>query len=248
MRSPWLLLAMERQTVEFFQTDLGMKIIPVLEWIDRMTKDSVDTPAKQLNRRVIVFVTLKVINSLLNSLANTDTLLKSSNDLKSGRIEDTMLDEKSFHIYMGQILGYTSSLLYKEIGSNIHKKYINYSFARFHELAIVFKNFKILQNIQWDLLISWIESELEEIEGKEFWNRKIVRKKIEELLNRLLLTLEIPDEFVKHKYLSYTNNSDINEKYIYMLELIYVCKAAAPNLTPTVWEGIENLMLKPPSH
>ena len=42
-----LLLAMERQTMEFFQTELGTKLIPILEWADRMTKDSVNSPIEQ---------------------------------------------------------------------------------------------------------------------------------------------------------------------------------------------------------
>ena len=48
-----LLLAMEKEAHNYLKTPLGQKFVPILQWADEMTKDSVDSPIKPVGRRAI---------------------------------------------------------------------------------------------------------------------------------------------------------------------------------------------------
>ncbi|MFM7715626.1 MAG: NACHT domain-containing protein, partial [Microcystis sp.] len=48
-----LLLAMEKEAHNYLKTPLGQKLVPILQWADEMTKDSVDSPIKPVERRAI---------------------------------------------------------------------------------------------------------------------------------------------------------------------------------------------------
>jgi hypothetical protein len=48
-----LLLAMEKEAHNYLKTPLGQKLVPILQWADEMTKDSVDSPIKPVGRRAI---------------------------------------------------------------------------------------------------------------------------------------------------------------------------------------------------
>ncbi|MFN7215212.1 NACHT domain-containing protein, partial [Microcystis sp.] len=48
-----LLLAMEKEAHNYLKTPLSQKFVPILQWADEMTKDSVDSPIKPVGRRAI---------------------------------------------------------------------------------------------------------------------------------------------------------------------------------------------------
>jgi hypothetical protein len=48
-----LLLAMEKEAHNYLKTPLGQKFVPILQWADEMTKDSVDSPIKPVGRRAL---------------------------------------------------------------------------------------------------------------------------------------------------------------------------------------------------
>ncbi|MFM7793913.1 MAG: NACHT domain-containing protein, partial [Microcystis panniformis] len=56
-----LLLAMEKEAHNYLKTPLGQKLVPILQWADEMTKDSVDSPIKPVGRRVIASIAIAVI-------------------------------------------------------------------------------------------------------------------------------------------------------------------------------------------
>jgi hypothetical protein len=56
-----LLLAMEKEAHNYLKTPLGQKLVPILQWADEMTKDSVDSPIKPVGRRAIASIAIAVI-------------------------------------------------------------------------------------------------------------------------------------------------------------------------------------------
>jgi len=50
-----LLLAMEKEAHNYLKTPLGQKLVPILQWADEMTKDSVDSPIKPVGRRALAY-------------------------------------------------------------------------------------------------------------------------------------------------------------------------------------------------
>jgi len=247
-----LLLAMERQTMDFFNTELGTKLIPILEWADRMTKDSVASPIKPVGRRANAYSTAKSLLIAINScnlsspqkqIVHTVSVfpLNYESDYSAG-VCKYFFNKSPFYIIKN--------------ASEVHSEYVPY-FLMIDDYAKVFDcwdNYKIfdqkiLQKISDLLLIINNPSLNEDVIAIKYFHTKN-----RNILQNFLDYLQIPIELMSEKYWiskDYDHGIDIMQLferlYFYSNRLILDCKAAAPNLTPPVWEGIEDRLLKPPT-
>lgn len=259
-----LLLAMERQIFDFFNTELGTKLIPILEWADRTTKDSVESPIKPIGRRAIVYNTAKNLIQLIHS-HNSPSIVKVSGNEKH---ENTVMSLFSVGIILAND---HSAWICKKCNYLFHPRPVTfrlvstrpvietyfYVISELHDIVSNFCHQKIFNdNIILQTILDFLDNHKNSFKNKENLTINDVNRFSNEISSVWFETCLMHREWTTEKYWNLSADDYsiadmlglIERKYFYINSLILDCKAAAPNLSPSVWEGLEERMLKPPAN
>lgn len=207
-----LLLAMEKEAHNYLKTPLGQKLVPILQWADEMTKDSVDSPIKPVGRRAIA-------NYLV--IANV--------------------------FAYGIAIAYVPEIIYV-IAINIATVITEILFTpdlidEFVLLVNLLAQDRIVSKVNFYQLIADLEAFKQNIpddkatekERREFADQFLKMWNTAFNLTPELLNLSTHQEIRK-----------IDKHYFYINRLILDCQKVAVNISPTVWQEIEERMLRVP--
>jgi hypothetical protein len=199
-----LLLAMEKEAHNYLKTPLGQKLVPILQWADEMTKDSVDSPIKPVGRRALVY-----------------------------------------WLFIANVFAYGIAYAYApEIPYNISGILFTFNFIHeFVRLVKLFAQYRIVSRVNFFQLIADLEA-LKQIIPDD----KATRKEHQEFFYQLFkisntafnLTPELLNLSTRQEI------SEIDKHYFYINRLILDCQKVAVNISPTVWQEIEDRMLRIP--
>ncbi|MFM6511608.1 MAG: NACHT domain-containing protein [Microcystis panniformis] len=207
-----LLLAMEKEAHNYLKTPLGQKLVPILQWADEMTKDSVDSPIKPVGRRAIAywFVIANVIAN--NVFAITHSIVIA--------------------------YAYAFKIAYLITKMSFTPKRID----EFVRLVNLLAQDRIVSKVNFSQLSADLEAFKQIIPDD-----KATEKERQEFADQFLkmwstafnLTPQLPN-------LSTEEIREIDEHYFYINRRILDCKKVAVNISPTVWQEIEERMLRVP--
>jgi hypothetical protein len=223
-----LLLAMEKEAHHYLKTSLGKsKLIPILQWADEMTKDSVDSPITPVGRRAIANA-----NAYAHANANVNT---NTNVIAIAYAYAIAIANVNAIAYP---YAYTNSIAYS------YAIAIAYAYAidRFIELANLFSQDKIFSRVN----ISQLIADLQALK-KVIPNDQARKKERQEFVKKLFKIWQ--EAFIltpKLLNLSIEELEEIDNHYFYINRLILDCQKVAVNVSPTVWQEIENRMLRVP--
>jgi hypothetical protein len=206
-----LLLAMEKEANHYLKTSLGKsKLVPILQWADEMTKDSLDSPIKPVGRRAIASV--YIIANIANGYTYVYIIATA---------------------YIHPIFIFAISDFAKARTIANDYTYVNIYTATMHQfvnLAQLFAQNRIFSSVNIPQLITVLQS-LEQVtlnaQFFKIWNESF--SLTPELLN-----------------VSIEEIQEINNHYFYINRLILDCKKVAVNISPTVWQELEDRMLRVP--
>ena len=222
-----LLLAMEKEAHNYLTTPLGQKLVPILHWADEMTKDSPDSPIKPVGRRAIANA-----NAYAHANANVNT---NTNVIAIAYAYAIAIAKVNAIAYP---YAYTNSIAYS------YAIAIAYAYAidRFIELANLFSQDKIFSRVN----ISQLIADLQALK-KVIPNDKARKKERQEFVKKLFKIWQ--EAFIltpKLLYLSIEELEEIENHYFYINRLILECQKVAVNISPSVWQEIEDRMLRVP--
>ena len=206
-----LLLAMEKEAHNYLKTPLGQKLVPILQWADEMTKDSVDSPIKPVGRRALA-------NYLV--IANV--------------------------IAYGIAIAYVPELIYV-IAINIPTVITEIFFTpdlidEFVLLVILLAQDRIVSKVNFYQLIADLEAFKQNIPDDKA-TKKERREFADQFLKMWNTAFNLTPELLN---LSIQEIRKIDKHYFYINLLILSCQKVAVNISPTVWQEIEERMLRVP--
>jgi hypothetical protein len=218
-----LLLAMEKEANHYLKTSLGTsKLIPILQWADEMTKDSLDSPIKPVGRRAIAYVSVYAIVYVIAYEVPTYKI-----DHANAIVYDISYKIIDHAIFYAIAYGYR----YYDDNAIVINKFI--------ELANLFAQDRIFSSVNIPQLIA----DLEDLK-KVIPNAQASRKEHQEFVNQLLKTWNeaffLTPELLN---LSWDELEEIEKHYFYINRLILDCQKVAVNISPIVWQEIEDRML-----
>ena len=230
-----LLLAMEKEANNYLKTSLGeSKLVPILQWADEMTKDSVDSPIKPVGRRAIA-IAYSYANDYVYYYAIAgdlyDIIKDYTNAIAKGYANayDNFCDFTTFIINAIQ-----TALGIEEALEEVVK------------LANLFAQDRIFSRVNISQLITDLE-ELKQLIPNE--NDRAYAKKSQKFIYQLFKTWN--KAFVlspKLLNLSEEELKKIDNHYFYINRLILDCQKVAVNISPTVWQELEDRMLCVPAN
>lgn len=206
-----LLLAMEKEAHNYLTTPLGQKLVPILQWADEMTKDSVDSPIKPVGRRALA-------NYLV--IANV--------------------------IAYGIAIAYVPELIYV-IAINIPTVITEIFFTpdlidEFVLLVILLAQDRIVSKVNFYQLIADLGAFKQNIPDDKA-TKKERREFADQFLKMWNTAFNLTPELLN---LSIQEIRKIDKHYFYINLLILSCQKVAVNISPTVWQEIEERMLRVP--
>ncbi|MFM7277267.1 MAG: NACHT domain-containing protein [Microcystis aeruginosa] len=208
-----LLLAMEKEAHNYLKTPLGQKLVPILQWADEMTKDSVDSPIKPVGRRADVYW-LFLANFIVTANAN---FIVTAPEIAYAYAPEIAYD-------ISRIL-FTPDLI-----------------NEFVLLVILLAQDRIVSKVNFSQLIADLEA-LEQIISDD----KATEKQHEEFADQFLkmwnTAFNLTPELLN---LSIQEIRKIDKHYFCINLLILCCQKVAVNISPTVWQEIEERMLRVP--
>jgi hypothetical protein len=214
-----LLLAMEKEAHNYLKTPLGQKFVPILQWADEMTKDSVDSPIKPVGRRAIanllVIANVKVI-AIAIAIANVYGITHC----------------------IAIAYAYAPDITYKISSIFFTPKLID----EFVQLVNLFAQNRIISKVNFSQLIADLEA-LKQIIPDDKATRKERREFADQLFKMWNTAFNLTPELLN---LSLEEISEIDEHYFYINHLILDCQKVAVTISPTVWLEIEDRMLRVP--
>ena len=213
-----LLLAMEKESHNYLKTPLGKsKLVPMLQWTDEMTKDYPDSPLKPFERRIVAF--FYGIPQIFSSLIS--------------------VDKEIFISYFCS----NKSLIISDIVCSIENNEIINQCERLKSRAFELDHGQIFPNVDFQSLIA----NLNNLEAS-IPNEKLMEEQNNQFLNKLLEIWR--SAFFLSSDLCNLNSSFIEDhnisKYLYTSLLIKQCKESMVNVSPSVWQDIEDRMLRVP--
>jgi hypothetical protein len=213
-----LLLAMEKEAHNYLKTPLGQKFVPILQWADEMTKDSVDSPIKPVGRRAIaywfVIANVKVIAIAIAYVYGITHCIAIA-------------------------YAYAPDITYKISSIFFTPKLID----EFVRLVKLFAQYRIVSKVNFSQLIADLEA-LEQIISDD----KATEKQHEEFADQFLKMWSTAFNFAPELLNLSTRQeiSEIDKHYFYINRRILECQKVAVNISPTVWQEIEDRMLRIP--
>ncbi len=206
-----LLLAMEKEAHNYLKTPLGQKLVPILQWADEMTKDSVDSPIKPVGRR---------------ALAN--------------------------YLVIANVFAYAIAIAY--VPEIIHVIAINIATViteilftpdlidEFVLLVNLLAQDRIVSKVNFYQLIADLEAFKQNIPDDKA-TKKERREFADQFLKMWNTAFNLTPELLN---LSIQEIRKIDKHYFYINSLILYCQKVAVNISPTVWQEIEERMLRVP--
>ncbi len=206
-----LLLAMEKEAHNYLKTPLGQKLVPILQWADEMTKDSVDSPIKPVGRR---------------ALAN--------------------------YLVIANVFAYAIAIAY--VPEIIHVIAINIATViteilftpdlidEFVLLVNLLAQDRIVSKVNFYQLIADLEAFKQNIPDDKA-TKKERREFADQFLKMWNTAFNLTPELLN---LSIQEIRKIDKHYFYINSLILYCQKVAVNISPTVWQEIEDRMLRIP--
>ncbi|MCA2628293.1 MULTISPECIES: NACHT domain-containing protein [unclassified Microcystis] len=228
-----LLLAMEKEAHNYLKTPLGQKLVPILQWADEMTKDSVDSPIKPVGRRASAYCHAHAYAYAIVS-AN-DPLI---HDLGAVNLTSTCA-----YVGLGSYdTAYVIARAYGNAYGNAYRELFAISIYGSVRLVNLLAQDRIISKVNFSQLIADLEA-LKQIIPDD----KITKKHHEELADQLFkmwnTAFNLTPELLN---LSLDAISEIDKHYFYINRLILDCQKVAVNISPTVWQEIEERMLRVP--
>jgi hypothetical protein len=229
-----LLLAMEKEAQNYLKMPLGQKLVPILQWADEMTKDSPNSPIKPVGRRAIAIAYTNAIayaNAITYAHANANAYI------------------------IAIAIANTHTIAYANANANAHTIAIAYAnvYAIANAIAItiddlvksanLFAQDKIFPSVN----ISQFIADLQTLEKVIPNDDKANRKERQEFINQLFKAWN--EAFaLTPKLLNFSSEQleEIDNHYFYINRLILDCQKVAVNISPTVWQEIEDRMLRVP--
>jgi hypothetical protein len=206
-----LLLAMEKEAHNYLKTPLGQKLVPILQWADEMTKDSVDSPIKPVGRRALVY--WFVITYVFPI------------------------------VYVPEIIHVIASAYAPEITDGIFRTlFIDNVIDECVKLVNLLAQDQIVSKVNFSQLIADLEA-LKQIIPDDKATRKERQEFNDQLFKMWSTAFNLTPELLN---LSLEEMSEIDEHYFYINLLILSCQKVAVNISPTVWQEIEDRMLRVP--
>jgi hypothetical protein len=206
-----LLLAMEKEAHNYLKTPLGQKFVPILQWADEMTKDSVDSPIKPVGRRAIA-------NYLV--IANV--------------------------FAYGIAIAYVPEIIHV-IAINIATVITEILFTpdlidEFVLLVNLLAQDRIVSKVNFYQLIADLEAFKQNIPDDKA-TKKERREFADQFLKMWNTAFNLTPELLN---LSIQEIRKIDKHYFYINLLVLCCQKVAVNISPTVWQEIEDRMLRIP--
>ncbi|NCT44134.1 MAG: NACHT domain-containing protein [Microcystis aeruginosa G11-09] len=221
-----LLLAMEKEAHNYLKTPLGQKLVPILQWADEMTKDSVDSPIKPVGRRAIVYW-LFIANA--NVTANANFILTAIIHIPNV----TAIIHSIAIAY-----AYAPEIAYLITKMSFTPKLID----ELVQLVNLLAQDRIVSKVNFYQLIADLEA-LKQIIPDDKATRKERQEFNDQLFKMWSTAFNLTPELLN---LSINEISEIDRHYFYINRLILDCQKVAVNISPTVWLEIEERMLRVP--
>jgi hypothetical protein len=225
-----LLLAMEKEAHNYLKNSLGKsKLIPILQWADEITKDSLDSPIKPMRRRAIAYVKANAraydysIDYAYDLAYNNSPHLSNDNALAIT------------HPYQQRLPLPPNSLRSKSIA-------ITNAINKFVELANLFAQDRIFSSVNIPQLIADLQA-LKKVTPNEQASEKERQEFIDKLFKTWNKAFALTPELLN---LSEEEIEEIDNHYFYINRLILDCQKVAVNISPNVWQEIEDRMLRVP--
>ena len=215
-----LLLAMEKEANHYLKTSLGKsKLVPILQWADAMTKDSLDSPVKPVGRRAF---------AIAYSYSSAYVFV-SGNTYNFANAYANAYVRTYVHLY-------TRAICYVLTNAN--------AIDQFVQLAKLFTQDQIFPRVNIPQLIADLE-DLKEVIPSDKTNKKEHQEFVDKLFKIWHTAFALTPEILN---LSVEEFQEIDNHYFYINRLILDCQKVAVNISPTVWQEIEDRMLRvPPS-
>jgi hypothetical protein len=229
-----LLLAMEKEAHDYLKTPLGQsKLVPILQWADEMTKDSPDSPIKPVGRRAIAYANANayaynIANTTFygdaNANANAYAYAYANANANANAYKIAIANTYPIANANSDAIGSTNAILIDQ----------------FVKLANLFSQDRIFSSVNIPQLIADLE-DLKRVIPNDNANKKERREFVKQLFKIWNKTFVLTPELLN---LSSKEIEEIDNHYFYINRLILDCKKVAVNISPTVWQEIEDRMLR----
>ncbi|WP_041803864.1 NACHT domain-containing protein [Microcystis aeruginosa] len=216
-----LLLAMEKEAHNYLTTPLGQKLVPILQWADEMTKDSVDSPIKPVGRRAIVywlviFYTCIIYSYNVIHIPNVTAIIHS----------------------IVIAYAYAPEIAYLITKMSFTPKLID----EFVQLVNLFAQDRIVSKVNFSQLSADLEA-FKQIIPDDKATEKERQEFVDQLFKMWNTAFNLTPKLLN---LSIQEICKIDRHYFYINRLILKCQKVAVNISPTVWQEIEDRMLRIP--
>jgi len=233
-----LLLAMEKEANHYLKTSLGKsKLVPILQWADEMTKESLDSPIKPVGRRAIAYayanayaianananaIAIAIANAIANAYANAIAYANAN------AIANAYANANAIAIAIANAYAYAYA------NANAIKELV--------KLANLFAQDRIFSKVNIPQLIADLE-DLQQVIPNDKANKKERREFVNQLFKIWNQSFSLTPELLN---LSIEEIKEIDNSYFYINRLILDCQKVAVSTSPTVWQEIEDRMLRVP--
>jgi len=216
-----LLLAMEKEAHNYLTTPLGQKIVPILQWADEMTKDSVDSPIKPVGRRalaywLVIFYTCIIYSYNVIHIPNVTAIIHS----------------------IVIAYAYAPEIAYLITKMSFTPKLID----EFVQLVNLFAQDRIVSKVNFSQLSADLEA-FKQIIPDDKATEKERQEFVDQLFKMWNTAFNLTPKLLN---LSIQEICKIDRHYFYINRLILKCQKVAVNISPTVWQEIEDRMLRIP--
>jgi hypothetical protein len=226
-----LLLAMEKEANHYLKTSLGKsKLIPILQWADEMTKDSLDSPIKPVGRRAISYaIAIANANGIAITYANPYDIANA--------IIYAIVNANAYDI--AKVYARTIAIAIANAYAISNANANAYAIEKFVKLANLLAKDRTFSRVNIPQLIANLE-----VLKLGIPNDKANKKERQEFADKLFKIWN--GAFSLTHELSIEELQKIDKHYFYINRLILDCKKVAVNISPTVWQEIEDRMLRVP--
>jgi hypothetical protein len=218
-----LLLAMEKEAHNYLKTPLGQKLVPILQWADEMTKDSVDSPIKPVGRRALVYWLF-----IANVIVIADCIAK--------------VTARCISIAIGIVTTNSIAIVHAYAYDIVSILFTPKLIDEFVRLVNLLAQDRIVSKVNFSQLIADLEA-FKQIILYDKATKKERQEFGDQLFKMWNTAFNLTPELLN---LSTDEIREIDEHYFYINRRILECQKVAVNISPTVWQEIEERMLRVP--
>jgi hypothetical protein len=234
------LLAMEKEAHNYLTTPLGQKLVPILQWADEITKDSPNNSIKPVGKRAIAYAIAYVnVNAITYVNVNAITYVNAN------AIANTYA-YYAYYAYHAFAKNYADNYVTAKSMANGVVNANDYANVNAIYELVKLANLFALDRIFFSVNIPQLIADLEELK-RLIPNDRTDKKELQEFIDPLLkiwnTAFALTPELLN---LSEKEIKEIDDHYFYINRLILDCQKVAVNISPTVWQKIEDRMLRVP--